>query len=377
MSAYYKAVVLTTVHSRNDTRVFHKECPAIGGVEGVDLSVVVADGKGDEQREHYNIIDCGKAPFGRFGRVFLIQFAVLLKLLKIRPKVVHIHDPELTPLAILISLSGCKVIYDVHEDVPLDILDKYWLPKNIRPLVSKVFALFEQLAVMFFWKVIAATPSIFSKFDPKKAVLIENFPLLKEFEFYNQISKVDKPRNAYKFVYVGAITRIRGIIPLVNSLSISPNSSKINLCLAGEFSPTTLKAEVMQLGGWLNVDYKGQVGREELKSIFTDCIAGVVTFLPANNHLASQPNKLFEYMAAGVPIIASDFPAWREIIAKINCGVLVDPESPDSIHAAMSYLVEHPDEAVLMGQRGRAAVLSSYNWEMQAAKLTSVYTELL
>ncbi|WP_339512618.1 glycosyltransferase family 4 protein [Pseudomonas sp. RL_15y_Pfl2_60] len=376
MSASYKAVVLTTVHNRNDTRVFHKECPAIGGMEAVDLSVLVADGKGDEQRELYNIIDCGKAPFGRLGRVFLIQFAVALKLFNIRPKVVHIHDPELTPLAILMSIFGIKIIYDVHEDVPLDILDKYWLPKIVRPFISKCFSLFEKLSVLFFWKVIAATPSIYRKFNQDKTVLIENFPMLEEFEFYNQVANKNVSINN-KFVYVGAITRIRGIVPLINSFASNNHKSSMTLCLAGEFSPLELLSEVKQLDGWSNVNYVGQVGRHELKNIFSDCVAGVVTFLPANNHLASQPNKLFEYMAAGVPIIASDFPAWRDIIATVNCGVLVDPESAEAIYAGMKYLVDNPAEAALMGQRGRAAVMSSYNWGTQSTKLTAIYAELL
>lgn len=377
MSASYKAVVLTTVHNRNDTRVFHKECPTIGGMEAVDLSVLVADGKGDEQREHYNIIDCGKAPFGRLGRVFLIQFAVALKLFNIRPKVIHIHDPELIPLAILMSVIGVKIIYDVHEDVSLDILDKYWLPSYIRPFVSKVYGLFEKIAGHFFWKIVVATPSIAKKFVPSKTVLVENYPLLSEFEFHNTTSSKSDQSSAKKFVYLGAITEVRGIIPLVRSLAISAESINVSLSLAGQFSPAQLKTEVEKLDGWKHVVYEGVVSRSDLGYLFSNCIAGLVTLLPANNHLASQPNKFYEYMAAGVPIIASDFPLWRELIDSNQCGVLVDPSCPDSISSAMLYLSNNPDKAILMGQRGRNAVLSHYNWGTQSTKLTAIYTELL
>ncbi|RFQ09411.1 glycosyltransferase, partial [Pseudomonas sp. ATCC 13867] len=82
----------------------------------------------------------------------------------------------------------------------------------------------------------------------------------------------------------------------------------------------------------------------------------MVTFLPANNHINAQPNKLFEYMAAGIPLIASDFRLWREIVKKYDCGILVDPESPEHIANAVLEILENPQRSTEMGANGKRAV---------------------
>jgi glycosyltransferase involved in cell wall biosynthesis len=82
-------------------------------------------------------------------------------------------------------------------------------------------------------------------------------------------------------------------------------------------------------------------------------------------------------MAAGLPVIASDFPLWREIVEEAGCGLLVDPKDPQAIADAMQWILDHPEEAAEMGRRGRAAVEARYNWEAESAKLVSLYRRLL
>ena len=87
----------------------------------------------------------------------------------------------------------------------------------------------------------------------------------------------------------------------------------------------------------------------------------------------AQPNKLFEAMSAGVPVIASDFPAWRAVVDGCGCGRLADPLDSSSIAEAMIWMLEHPTETAAMGLHGREAVETRYNWEQESRTLLDLY----
>jgi glycosyltransferase involved in cell wall biosynthesis len=121
----------------------------------------------------------------------------------------------------------------------------------------------------------------------------------------------------------------------------------------------------------------GWLDRGGVSDILSHSMAGLVTFLPAPNHIQAQPNKLFEYMSAGIPVIASNFPMWREIIADNDCGLLVDPLNPADIANAIDYLVSNPEEAQRMGANGRRAVHKRYSWTSEEKKLFAFYERTL
>jgi len=104
--------------------------------------------------------------------------------------------------------------------------------------------------------------------------------------------------------------------------------------------------------------------------------AGLVLFQPLPNNVAGRPNKLFEYMSAGIPVIASDYPGWRAIVDGARCGLLVDPQSPGAIADAMQWILDHPDEAEAMGRRGYEAIRDRYSWDREAEKLMALYSKL-
>ena len=103
---------------------------------------------------------------------------------------------------------------------------------------------------------------------------------------------------------------------------------------------------------------------------------GLVTFLPEPNHIEAQPNKMFEYMAAEMPVIASDFPLWKEIIEGNNCGICVNPTNPEDISTAIKYLLINENIALEMGRNGAKAVAQKYNWNMEKQKLLNLYSAI-
>ena len=173
--------------------------------------------------------------------------------------------------------------------------------------------------------------------------------------------------------YVGAISAIRGIRQTVRALEIVP----CKLLLAGSFDSPALRAELRAYPGWRHVEECGNVDRPRVAAIMARSFCGPVTLGPEPNYLQSLPIKLFEYMAAGVAMIASDFPLWRSIIDDAECGLCVDPNDPQQIALAIGYLRSHPGLAERMGSNGRRAVQNKYRWEREAARLVALYGELL
>ena len=101
-----------------------------------------------------------------------------------------------------------------------------------------------------------------------------------------------------------------------------------------------------------------------------------MTLFPTPNYVDALPIKLFEYMAAGMPVIASDFPVWREIVDDAGCGLLVDPRDPAAIAAAVNELMADEPRMRALGESGKQAVLNKYSWAAEADKLVKLYATL-
>jgi glycosyltransferase involved in cell wall biosynthesis len=239
-------------------------------------------------------------------------------------------------------------------------------------LLSKGIAFYESWACAQFDGVIGATPIIRDKFlsiNPN-TIDINNFPLLHELE--NTSSWSDK-RSAV--CYVGGIAQTRGIQEVCAAMGQLQSDAQLNL--VGEFSEPALKQQVQTLPGWQRVNAMGFVDRQGVREILRYSMAGLVTFHPQPNHIDAQPNKMFEYMSAGIPVIASDFPLWRGIVVGNDCGLVVDPLKPDEIAKAIDTLVANPDMAQRMGENGRRAVENRYNWPIEEQKLLAFYSTVL
>ena len=363
-----KVCHMTSAHASTDIRIFHKECVTLANA-GFEVSLVVSNTK-EEVLDGVQIISATVNQSGRISRMLKTAKAVYKKALSLDADIYHFHDPELLRFALRLKRKGKTVIYDAHEDVPRQILGKHWIPNLFRKMISSSFELYENSIAKKLSFIVVSTPTIeqrFTKINPQSAAIC-NYPILQE---NVEIPYWESRKN--EICYVGGITVIRGVKEIVESISKVHN---VKLHLAGLYSPESLKLELMQLDGWNKVNDYGYVGRSKIVEILNQSKVGMVTLYPQVNYLDSLPIKMFEYMLAGLPVIASNFPLWKEIIDSSNCGLTIDPKNPSEIANAIQYLLENDEIAEQMGKNGRKAILEKYNWEAEGLKLIEIYNKL-
>ena len=364
-----RVVHVTSVHPGCDVRIFVKECQSLAraGYEVIGLTNDQQDGYCGDVR----IRGLGSSS-GRFQRVTTKLLRMAREAFRMNGDVYHIHDPELLLLALLLRAKKKCVIYDVHENLPSTILYKHYIPARIRFPIMSLVDFLETAAARRMSGVVTATPSIAERFQNlnRNCVVVNNFPDLSELVPVRPLPWAQRPMSV---AYIGGIAEERGIRELLEAMGYLPQSLQGKLELAGWFSDEALYQELQHLPEWTMVKWRGLLDRPQVAELLGSVRAGLVVLHPESNFLTSQPTKLFEYMAAGVPVVASDFPLWREIIRGAGCGILVDPRDPLAIADVIRYLLTHDAEAEAMGRRGRQAVEEQFNWRREECKLLAFY----
>ncbi|ALC88206.1 hypothetical protein AM499_12095 [Bacillus sp. FJAT-22090] len=362
----YKICHLTSVHPEADTRIFIKECRSLRDF-GWDVHYIVP-GVESKKIDGVHIHGIPKEN-SRMKRMFLTSNKVYKASLSLDADIYHFHDPELIPIGMKLKKLGKCVIYDIHEDLPRALLSKEWIPSPFRQPLASMVEFYENYAAKKFDYLVGATPFITKRFKKinNNTANINNYPLLNELNRSKTNEEIPKKS---QLCYVGVLGIERGM----NQLLEAANLIKGTIHIAGKINS---KEKTQQIETHKNIKYLGVLNRLEVKELLTSSIAGIVTFLPEPNHINAQPNKMFEYMSAGIPVICSDFPLWKSIIEKHNCGICVDPKKPSEIASAINYLLDNPDIAEIMGKNGRNAVENEYNWEQESEKLNKVYSKLI
>ncbi|MGM0876442.1 MAG: glycosyltransferase family 4 protein [Bacillota bacterium] len=370
-----KICVITTVHHAYDGRIYHKQCKSL---KKAGYEVTLLAPKPDKQIEDDGIelipIEKPKKEWKRF----LHAFSVFKLAKETNADVYHFHDPELLPVGVLLRIfTKNPVIFDVHEHYPNAIMSKKYLKKWLKSPIRIAYELLEKMSIPILSGVIYTTEEVGERYQSYNRCKIENYPLA---EMFTPTKKTIK--NEDSLLYLGGITPIRGIEELIDGFAhASRLSPQAKLIFVGSFESDAFekkiheKIKANQLEN--KVEFKGKVPYEQIEEYLSKASIGIIPYLPVPNHLVCLPNKLFEYMAAGVAVIASDFSHYRKVVESANSGLLINPERPQSISKAILTLLEDPGLTKEMGDNGKVAFTNTYNWNSEKIKLLAFYKKIL
>lgn len=368
MSAPVRVAMLSSVHPPMDVRIFLKEARTLAAA-GYDVTYVVPHDR-DEQVDGVRLRAFPRARH-RLFRMLASPPRMLREALRVQADVYHFHDPELIPVGLALKMLGKRVVYDAHEDVAKSILGKSYLAGWLRRPLAATVNLLEKGASRAFDLVVVAAGGIQTSFrGHAHTLLIRNYPIQ---ESHASLEPAVRDDGRFVVAYAGGLTAERGAVEMVEAIARVPARFEPRLVICGKYWPARLEERVRSMPGFERVDYRGWLSPGRVAAELHRADVGLVCFLPEPNHVEAGPNKLFEYMAAGLPVIASAFPAWREIVEGGDCGLCVNPADPDAIAAAMVQLAEQPQRRAEMGRNGRRLVRERYNWGVEGRRLIDAY----
>ena len=366
------AIHLTSVHPRYDTRIFFKECIALYQ-EGYCVALVVADGLGDTQTDGVDIWDVGK-PSGRLSRVLHTTQQILKKALALNGDIYHLHDPELIPIGLKLRRLGKEVIFDIHENIALQIKDKPYLPSWSKVPLSRIYVTYERYALKKLSGVILAEDSYTEYYDginPNQEIVL-NLPDIEALQAYRVCS-----RNTHTIFYIGGISNERGLDVTIEALKLlKVRIPDIYMHYVGNVYDDILEKLDLQ-GIEKNICFHGHLPLYEGMKLSKEASVGLSILKPIENYMRSYSTKVFEYMAIGLPVVTSNFPLYRNVVEKYGCGSCVNPEDPKEIAEIIYDILTHPKKIEQMGMRGIEAAEKKFNWQCEKKKLIALYEKVL
>lgn len=354
-------------HKAFDTRIFQKEARTLMRA-GYEVTLIIPHDK--NELVDGIAIEAVPLPDRGWKQLIVCPWRIFKSALNhSRQSIFHIHDSELLLIGLLLKITGRRVIYDAHEDTPRQIAYQHWIPGWIKKPYSWFYFLLEKLAGWSFNSIIVAEPVIAHYFPKRKTQLIRNFSKVESFQRLNNVIPYGQRKKSV--VYIGLLSTPRGLFEMVQGYAaVVKKHPDFEFKLGGKFSPPQLEKEIVDN---FHVQFLDWVPYEKLPVILSEARIGIIIPQPNPRYRTNYPVKLFEYMAAGLPVIASKFGEAAFFVKECNGGLLVDPQNTPEVAEALTWLLEHPAEAEAMGKRGQEMIFKTYNWEVESEKLVSLY----
>jgi glycosyltransferase involved in cell wall biosynthesis len=286
--------------------------------------------------------------------------------------VVHCNDLETLPVGVLLKrIRGVRLVY-VSDELNTEIVDLNPLSKGIWKVVERycirsadaVFTVNESISI---W--------LSEKYRIPRPEILHNVPYRRTDGQRKDLRKMfGIPPDVKLLLYQGNMDPSRGVLTI---LRILPRIEDAALIIIGD------KKQFMDLVNRHhavvpeNVHVIDFVPYQELPAYTAGADIGL--YLLENrclNYFYSLPNKLFEFLSEGLPVVVSDFPEHRRIVAGYNCGYLVDEKSDEDIIGRIRLLMQDGHATREMSRNARRMTREVFNWEMEEKKMIAVYLRL-
>jgi glycosyltransferase involved in cell wall biosynthesis len=367
---------ITSMHDYNDDRIFER---AAKGLYSLGNNILlIAPYTGDDEIEGIKIVGLKKR--NGLSRRINTSCEAYKKAKKVRAHIFHFHDPDLIPWMVLLSFSGRKVVYDVHENYESRMY-KLPFPVFVNKIFAGIYRKLERLISNRFAGVTVVTESMKDLFKGlKKPICVTgNVVYLERLK-----SVIIDPRYKNRFlIYTsGTNSASRNCINTIEALpSILKEIPNVVMKFVGRYHPESFKKQMLErareLGVLNSITIEGMIPWEENFARTAEAAIGCVFYEDNPNNRVTLPNRLFEYMFCGVAVLGEDFPEVRNILEETSAGICVISSDPEAIAEKAIFLFKNPELMVEMGANGRKAVLEKYNFEIALIDLMGFYKEIL
>jgi glycosyltransferase involved in cell wall biosynthesis len=360
-------IVHLSTYPADDIRVFQKACKS-EVAEGYKVTQIVCDAR-NETVDGVEIRSLPPAK-GRLSRMIGLSWRMYREAKRLNADLYQIHHPDLIPAGLLLKLSGEKMIYEPRESFPDKILSMRWIPRKLRRAISTAFALYEGITSAVWDHVIVADRYSARAFSNRPVSVVPNYPLLASVERI-----AIKQHNMRKLIYVGGLSEERGLLVMLKIAELL-RDRHVELELMGTFAFPEDEKRILAVP---NVRY---LGNQNLRTVYRRLVEADLGLLllqpvPAYTYAGENTLKLFEYMWCELPLVSSDFPNLKEIIAAAHCGICIDPCNAERAAEAILSLLDQPGLRQQMGSNGRNAVLQAYNWPAASKVMSQAYKNVL
>jgi glycosyltransferase involved in cell wall biosynthesis len=302
----------------------------------------------------------------RYSRFFRRTHLFFKKAIELDADIYQISEPEMISLGLLLIGKGYKVVLDLREDYVQDIINREYIPRYLRRIVSNIFRRYLRFAMPQFDYVFCVDPHLLDIANKivklENSVCVTNFPIVTAHSSYSLGEYLEREN---MLIYSGSVYKESRQELLFKSLV---GHSNLRYVIVGKFwsdYQTQLESlsywnslqffdgsDSMLIDEWIRKSTIGNAIRDFSETNFKQGSLGVI--------------KIYEYMEAALPIICSDVSLWKSMVDKYRCGICVDPNNLEQLDDALKFLLENKEEAYEMGQRGRKAIEIEYNWKSQS-----------